>query len=246
MVKLYCYGPGWTVPCISPYVTKVAYYMDLAGIAHEMVGANPFTLKAETPFGKLPTIVDDDGTVVADSTAIIAHFEKTRRSLDDGASDAEKAQMMAFNRLLDEHFYWSAVIQPRWREQANWEIYVPIICGGATPDAALRNDLEAFRRMVMSEFDGQGMGRLDAASVYGRARQDVDALAGQLGDKPYFMGDVVRTIDANVLSLLKHVLEAPFDFDTKDYVASKSNLVAYVDRLSARVGSNAAALTEAA
>ncbi|QNO27217.1 glutathione S-transferase family protein [Sphingopyxis sp. OPL5] len=217
-------------------MTKVAFYMDLAGIDYQLVGANPFTLKADTPHGKLPTIEDDDGTIVADSTAIIRHFEASRSEpLDRGADARERAQMMAFNRLLDEHFYWSAVIQPRWREQANWETYVPIICGGNQPDASLRNELETFRRMVLGEFDGQGMGRLNAEQVYARARQDVDALAGQLGDQPYFMGDKPRSIDANVLSLLKHTLETPFIFDTKDYVASKPNLVAYVERLRARI-----------
>jgi glutathione S-transferase len=232
MVKMFCYGPGWSVPCISPYVTKVAYYMDLAGIKYQLVGANPFKLRTDTPHGKLPVIEDDDGTTVADSTNIIQHFEDTRGSpLDGGATERERAQMMAFNRLLDEHFYWCAVIQPRWREQSNWEIYVPIICGGSMPDPVLRNELEAFRRMVLSEFDGQGMGRLDAPKVYARARQDIDALAGQLGDRPFFMGDTPRSIDANVLSLLKHTLETPFCFDTKDYVASKPNLVAYVQRL---------------
>lgn len=236
MVKLYCYGPGWSVPCISPYVTKVAFYMDLAGIDYQLVGANPFTLKTDTPHGKLPTIEDDDGTIVADSTAIVRHFEASRSEpLDKGADDREHAQMMAFNRLLDEHFYWCGVIQPRWREQANWETYVPIICGGSQPDADLRNELEAFRRMILGEFDGQGMGRLAADQVYARAREDVDALAGQLGDQPYFMGNKPRSIDANVLSLLKHTLETPFDFDTKDYVASKPNLVAYVDRLSRQI-----------
>lgn len=244
MVKLQCYGPGWTVPCISPYVTKVAYYMALARIPYELTPVNPFTLKADTPHGKLPVIEDDDGTVVADSTRIIRHFETTRSNgLDTDASPRERAVMHAFNRMLDEHFYWSAVIQPRWREQAGWEAYVPIITGGATPDAATRDALESFRRMILAEFDGQGMGRMNDAQVYERAREDVDALSDQLGDQVYFMGDKPRSIDANVLSLCKHIAESPFDFDTKYYLRSKKNIMAYVERLSSQV---TGAMTEAA
>ena len=61
--------------------------------------------------------------------------------------------------------------------------------------------------------------------IYRRARTDVDALSDFLGDKPFFMGDKARWVDAPVLSILRHVIDAPFTFDTKDYAASKKNLV---------------------
>jgi glutathione S-transferase len=95
--------------------------------------------------------------------------------------------------------------------------------------------------MILAEFDGQGMGRLPAERVYARAEADVDALSDFLGDKPYFMGDVPRTIDANVLSLLKHVADAPFDFPTRDRVRSKANLMAYIARLEGQRGQKQAA-----
>ena len=37
--------------------------------------------------------------------------------------------MVAWNRLVDDHLYWTAVIQPRWRETPNWEIYLRVIAG---------------------------------------------------------------------------------------------------------------------
>jgi hypothetical protein len=45
------------------------------------------------------------------------------------------------------------------------------------------------------------------------------------------MGDAPRTIDANVLSHLKHIVDSPFDFPTKDEVRSKANLMNYIARL---------------
>jgi glutathione S-transferase len=139
MITLRGFGPAWTLPCLSPFVTKVAYYMRLTGIEYEFVPVNPFELRTATPFGKVP-VIKEDGKTVADSTAIIDHLERTRgEPLNKGATERERAVMLAFNRLLDEHFYWCAVILPRWRNQQNWENYIPILCGGRQPDKALRD-----------------------------------------------------------------------------------------------------------
>ena len=231
MITLYGYGPGWTVQCISPYVTKVANYLELAGLDYQIKPGQVFALKSTTPHGKLP-VIEVDGETVADSTEIIKFLEKrSAHPLDGTATLAERAQMLAWNRMLDEHLYWAAVIQPRWREQANWERYIPIIVGGAAVDDPLRNMLEEFRRMILAEFDGQGMGRLPADKVYARAADDIDALSDFLGSKSFFMGDVPRTIDANVLSHLKHIVDSPFDFPTREHVRSKPNLMGYISRL---------------
>jgi hypothetical protein len=50
------------------------------------------------------------------------------------------------------------------------------------------------------------------------------------------MGDTARWVDAPVLSILRHVIDAPFNFDTKDYAASKKNLVSYMGRMKDRYG----------
>ena len=69
MITIYQYLPGWTVPCISPYVTKVLYYMRMVGLPFESKLQDLTKLDHETPHGKLPVIVDDDGTRVAELDA---------------------------------------------------------------------------------------------------------------------------------------------------------------------------------
>ena len=232
MITLQGFAPAWTLPCLSPFVTKTAYYMRLAGIEYAFASVNPFELKTATPFGKVP-VINDDGKVVADSTTIIDYLERTRgEPLNKGATLRERAVMLAFNRLLDEHFYWCAVVLPRWRNQENWENYIPVLCGGRQPDQALRQALEVVRAAMLAELEGHGIGRLDDATAYARARADVDALAAQLGDQPYFMGDRLRTIDASVLAFARHVLDSPFPSDVKQYMETKPSIVAYVRRLS--------------
>jgi isoprene-epoxide---glutathione S-transferase len=66
MVTIYRYLPGWTVPCISPFVTKVIYYMEMVGVKYQAVSQELSRLDMDTPHGKLPVIVDTDGTRIAD------------------------------------------------------------------------------------------------------------------------------------------------------------------------------------
>jgi glutathione S-transferase len=207
----------------------------MAGIPHEIKRQDLSRLTQDAPYGKLPYI-EDDGKKIADSTVIIEYL-KRYRDLDAESTAAERAQMLAWNRLLDEHTYWCAVIQPRWREEANWEIYAPIIAGVKSVPSEVRQPLEEFRKLILSEFLGHGMGRFTDAVVYERARADIDAIADFLGSKRFFMGDEeLRSIDANVLSVLNHIIVTPVNFDTKDYAQRKENLTDYRARLNARFG----------
>ena len=236
MIKVYGYLPAWTVPCVSPFVTKVCNYLKMTETAYEYVNQDLARIDVDTPFGKLP-VIDDDGELVADSTRIIQYLKaKYGDKFDQNADAREMAQMMAFNRLIDEHLYWTAVIQPRWRETENWERHVRIFAGGEEVPPKIRSFTDDFRHRLLTEFMLGGWGRLSAEAIYARAREDVDAIANQLGDRPFLMGYAPRSIDASVASILRHVIEAPFEFDTKDYAATKQNLVAYLERMKEKFG----------
>jgi glutathione S-transferase len=234
MITIYQYIPGWNVPCISPFVTKTIYYMRMAGIPHEVKRQDLNRLEQDAPYGKLP-FIEDNGVKVADSTTIIDYLRKYT-DLDSDAPATERAQMLAWNRMIDEHTYWCAVIQPRWREEANWEIYLPIIFGASPVPPEVRHTLEDFRKLILSEFLGHGTGRLPDNVVYERARADIDAISDFLDSKLYFMGEKLRSIDANLLSMLDHIIYTPFKFDTKDYALGKKNLVDYSKRMNERFG----------
>lgn len=236
MIKIYGYLPGWTVPCISPYVTKSINYMKMAGIPHEFVNANLATLDSDTPHGKLP-VIDDNGEKVADSTAIINYFKKKYGDkFDEDASPKDRATMLAINRMIDDHLYWTAVIQPRWRETANWEKYLRVIAGSDDVPPPLRAFADDFRHRILVEFMQGGWGRMSADTIYARAREDIDALNTFIGSDGFTMGQAPRSIDAAVSSILRHIIDTPFDFDTKDYAASKPNLNGYLKRMKERFG----------
>lgn len=233
-ITVYGYVPAWGIPDISPYVTKLVNYMTFTGLEFEHKTQDLATLDQDSPHGKLPYIVDSDGTKVGDSNTIIGYLKnKYGDKLDADLSKRQLAQALAFNRLIEEHLYWSGIIQPRWREDSGWETYIPYIVQGAEVTPEIRAGLDGFRARIMAEFDGQGMGRRSAEVVAEFFRADIDALSDFLGDNRYFMGDSLRSIDASVYSTLRHCADQPQQWLGTGYIQSKKNLVDYMDRIRA-------------
>lgn len=234
MIYLYGSVPGWTVPCLGPMTTKVAYYLTLAGIPFEFRPTDLSQLDRDSPNGKVP-FIDDDGTRIADSMLIIEHLRRRYGdALAKGVTPQEQATMLAFNRLIDDHLYWIAVVQPRYLADSDWQRYLCLIAKADQISPELQAFGDVWRARILQGFEGGGWTRLSQDILYARARRDIDALSDFLGDGPFFMGAHPRWIDASVLSILRHVVEAPFSFDTRNYGARKTNLVAYMRRMKER------------
>lgn len=237
MITIYGYLPAFGVPDISPFVTKVINYMTFTGLEWEHKPQSLATLDQDTPHGKLPLIVDSDGTRVADSNTILAYLKDTYGDkLDADLSPPERAQHLAWNRLIEENLYWSGIIEPRWRLDVGWETYIPYIVGGAEVSPELRAALDAFRERILFGFNGQGMGRRSSEVVQDFFRADMDALSDYLGDHKYFTGDQLRSLDASVYSTVKHIALQPHPWPGTGYVQTKPNLVAYLDRMQDEFG----------
>jgi isoprene-epoxide---glutathione S-transferase len=230
-VTVYGYLPAWGLPDISPYVTKLIFYMKIRGIEFEYKSQDLSKIDEDAPWKKLPYIIDD-GKKVADSNTIIAYFDKKLgSSLDDDLAPTEKAVALAFDRLLAEHLYYSGVLEPRWRMDEGWEVYIPYIVGGAEVGPELRAVLDAFRVRILSRYEGHGMGLRDGPTVLDFYKIDIDAIADFMGDKKYFLGDKLHNVDACAYALLRHLVDQPQKWPGTGYVESKPNLVAYLDRM---------------
>jgi len=234
MTTIFGIRPAWGLPCVSPFVTKTVYTLRLAGLPFELRPQNPTTLAADSPNGKLPYLLDSDGARVADSEAIRAHLAARHGDrLDGDATPAERACMTAFTRLVDEHLYWLAVVQPRWADDAQWPRYRALLFGEPLAPA-MAAMADAARAHILAQWVGTGLGRLPSDLADERARADVRALAAQLAAQPFVAGQQPRSADAAVAAMLAHVLEAPFDSAAREEAARQPALVAYLERVRAR------------
>ena len=238
MLKVFvCNNPGWGVPCVSPFVTKTLYYLKMADISFVTERQNLQTLHADAPYAKLPYIIDSDGTKVADSTEIIRYLKQTRGDkLDSTATVSEQSVMHAWNCLIDEHLYWAAVIEPRYGNDGNFDLYRSCLVGMDPVPAEVNVVLDQFRALIKQALVGHGLGRMSAKAVYERGMQDVDAIVGFLGNRKFFVGNEPRSIDAVLVSMLKHVMYVPFEFPIKDYALSQRTLVDYCQRMDDQFG----------
>jgi glutathione S-transferase len=75
------------------------------------------------------------------------------------------------------------------------------------------------------------MGRRPSETVLDCFQTDIDALSDYLADKPYFLGDRLRSVDASLYAMLRHVADQPQQWPGTGYIAAKRNLTGYLDRI---------------
>ena len=230
MIKLYTFGPFYGLPDASPFCLKVDAYLRATGIPFEVVPG--FENLRRAPKGKLP-FIEDDGKVIGDSAFILSYLKgKHGDPLDAGLTAEQKAVAHAFIKMLDENLYW-CMVRFRWIDDAVW----PTIRGlffSAMP-APMRWILPPLiRKGVEKTLREQGIGRHSPAEILEIARRDLRALADLLGDKNWFFGAQLTTLDVVAFAFLAEVIVPPWKCELCDLARSFPNLVAFVERFQTR------------
>ncbi|MCP5149120.1 MAG: glutathione S-transferase family protein [Ectothiorhodospiraceae bacterium] len=228
MITLYTFGPALGLPDPSPFVTKAEVLLKMSGLAYRCDSGG----FRHAPKGKLP-YVDDDGTVVADSTFIRWHLERTHGiDFDRGLDERARAVAWAVEKMLEDNLYW-AIVRDRWMVDANFE-RGPASFFAAIPWPLRPLVVKMIRRQVRRSLHGQGMGRHRPEEVAALATRCIDATARILGDGPYLMGSEPCGADATVFAFVSGALCPVFDTPSRAAAESHQNLVDYVARMNAR------------
>ena len=122
MIIMHKFIPAWGISDLSPFCVKLETYLRMANLPFETVIGD--TQKA--PKKKLPYI-EHDGQMIGDSDLIIAYLKEAfGDQLDADLTPEERSLSVAFQSMIDEHFYF-VLIYWRWQEERNWQLYKPII-----------------------------------------------------------------------------------------------------------------------
>lgn len=225
-IKLYQFGPAFEVPSPSSFCLKLETWLRMAGLEYDNK-ITPDPRKA--PMGKLP-MIEVDGETVADSQCAIEHLEKVRDiKLNAQLNVVERGRAMALIRMLEEHSYW-ALVYFRWIDAEGWEITREEFFGKLNP--LLRAILPGMvRKKTLRDARGQGLALHSRDQILHRYNEDINALAANLGERPYFGGYQPANVDAVAFGLLANVLLASMHLPLTDITRQHANLVAYTQRM---------------
>ncbi len=227
MITLFTYGRMFGLPDPSPFVMKAEMLLKIAGVPYQ-ADTSGFR---RAPKGKLPYI-DDDGTVVADSTLIRLHLEKKHGvDFDAGLSERERGVAWAVEKLLEDHLYW-VMVKSRWLVPANFD---------RGPRNFFKRAPAFLRPLIVRTVLGKvrqtlhlhGLGRHSETELADMAARGIAAVSQVLGERRYLMGDRVCGADATAFAFIAGLLAPLFDSPQRAYGESLPNLVAYRDRMMA-------------
>jgi glutathione S-transferase len=228
-LKAYHLPGGWGLVSVSPFCLKLDSFLRMAGIEHQ-------SITAAAPFGgpkKKAPWIEHEGRTIGDSALIIAYL-KDRFGVDPDAhlTPAQRGAAAAIHRLVEENLYW-AMVYDRWATPENWPVLKGSVLGRIP--APIRAVLAPFaRRGVKRQLAGHGMGLHTPEEIAQIARRDIDALAGLLGDQPWFFGDTPSETDAVVYSLLANIAFTGFASPMRAMIAGHPNLTAHLERFRAK------------
>lgn len=225
MITFHTFAGRFGLESLSPFCMKVAVYLKLTGLEHETKeGGDP----RKAPKQKLP-MIDDGGTIVCDSTAIIDYLEKkAKKPLDEGMTDFEWARSRVLQRTFEEGLYF-VQLWSRWAEDEGWKVSRTFF--DAIPGAVRWAIVPMVRKKVIASAHAQGTARHSRDEIYELGKRDLRAFATLLGESKYVLGDRVRTIDCTAYGFLANILVPPIETPLKEYAKSLPEVVAYVERM---------------
>jgi len=225
MITLYSFGPTFGLPDPSPFCFKAQMLLKMANLEYRIdkTGFN------KAPKGKQPYI-DDDGSIISDSTFIRFHIEK-KYGFDFNAGLDRPARGIAWavEKMFEDHLYW-VLINERWCNDANFD-RGPRMFFDAVPALIRPFIISMVRKKVAKATKAHGLGRHSVAEIHLLADKALTAVADIIGDQQFLMGDKICGADATAFAFIDGLSCKHFDSQVIALVEKHQNLVAYRDAM---------------
>jgi len=84
---------------------------------------------------------------------------------------------------------------------------------------------------IQKQLYAAGTGRLTKEEITKLARDDLKAISTFLGEKKYFMGNKICSVDAVVYGFVTRLLNPDFPLASSEYTQTLKNVVDYIKRI---------------
>jgi len=217
MLTLYSYPELFGIADNNPYGLKTFAFLKLTKVPFRH--AHIFDASA-APRGQLPYI-EDDGTTIGDSDAIIAHLiNKYRLTIDATLTPPQRDTDLMIRRTLDD-LYW-VMSYSRWKDDRYWPLF---------RDALMREharvtaaDLDKARAFNFQRYHFQGIGRFTPEAAYARGLADLAVLARLVPADEYVHGRKPGAVDAAIYGFIANILFYDIPTPLKAFVIAHANL----------------------
>lgn len=231
-MELVTFPPAFGLRNVSPFCLKIEMLLTALEV--------PFSIREESdprkaPKGKLPVIVTDDGSQIADSELITEHIDAmTQGRVFAGLSPEQRGMGVALARLTEDHLYWMLVAS-RWLDDAWWPNVVDGFFG-FVPKVIRSFAANGARKQVRQTYHLHGLGRHTLAEQKGFAKRDLMALQEVLGDREFLFSDGPGVYDFTVAAMLSGIFDNRPATWLTELAAEHEPLRAYAERVQSRVG----------
>jgi len=192
---------------ISPFCGKVRKVLRRKNLAYRTIDYNGL-LAARAPrlsgTGKLP-VLDYDGTRIQDSSDIVAFLEERHPEPALYPADpTERAEAIILEDWADESLYWyevylrvcysevlPTVVELLCKDRPSWERSIFAV---------------VFRRALLKQLRGQGLGRQDKKTVESHLSKFLGSLEAILASRQWLVGSVMSIADIAVSAQLDEML----------------------------------------
>ena len=186
---------------------------------------------SQAPHGQLPYI-DDDGRIIGDSDAIIAHLiARDGLGIDAGLTPAQHDTGHLLRRMLDD-LYW-VMSYSRWQDDRFWPAFRDAF--RHFHPAVAPETLDAARAYNFKRYHAQGIGRLAPDEAFARGIADLEVLSRLLPEDGFLFGPEPCSTDAGIYGFLANILFFEIDTPLKRCVQGRPRLVAHCRAMHARV-----------
>lgn len=225
-MKLHLFQKTKNCVDLNPYGMKVDTFMKLNKLSYAVV----YDLSSENaPRHELP-FIEDGNNIIDDSSRILEYLSKKFSiTMDDDLDPAEQALSLCVKRLLEDHTYpiilYSRMIDPKC--SVTFKSYLK-------KDSATYNEeiLNKAMPKIIKKLHYCGLGNLSKDEVYALGIENLKTVSQLLGDKTYFLGDKLHTIDTVIYAFLENIQQVPLKSALNDYLEQDKRLTAYCSRIS--------------